>query len=245
MTYTPFFIHGETRPGPWLVTCDHASNTVPPTVGGGDLGLSREDMERHIAYDVGAYGLSQHLGTLLKAPVVASNFSRLVIDPNRGEDDPTLLMKLYDGSIIPANRNADAAETERRLNLCYRPYHEQLRRMAALPHAIIVSVHSFTRQLRGREPRPWHVGVLYAGDDRLARPLISLLEAEGDLIVGDNEPYSGHLPGDAIDKHAIALGRPNVLIELRNDLIADHEGQKHWAERLAPILVRAFELSGL
>ncbi|MHA6264654.1 N-formylglutamate amidohydrolase [Arenibacterium sp. CAU 1754] len=245
MTYTPFFIHGETRPGPWLVTCDHASNTVPPSVGGGDLGLSREDMERHIAYDVGAYGVSQHLGTLLNAPVIASNFSRLVIDPNRGEDDPTLLMKLYDGSIIAANRNADAAEIERRLNLCYRPYHEQLARLAALPHAIIVSVHSFTRQLRGREPRPWDVGVLYAGDDRLARPLISLLEAEDDLVVGDNEPYSGHLPGDAIDKHAIASGRPNVLIELRNDLIADHKGQKHWAERLAPILIAAMEQTDL
>lgn len=245
MTYTPFFIHGEDRPGRWLVTCDHATNTVPPFVNGGDLGLPREDMERHIAYDVGAYAVAQHLGTLLDAPVIASNFSRLVIDPNRGEDDPTLLMKLYDGSVIPANRNADAAERERRLNACYRPYHEALGRMAGLPHAVILSVHSFTRQLRGRDPRPWEVGVLYAEDDRLARPLIELLEAEGDIVVGDNQPYSGHLPGDAIDKHAIQNPRPNVLIELRNDLIADHEGQKHWAERLAPILQAALQASGV
>ena len=83
--------------------------------------------------------------------------------------------------------------------------------------------------------------LLYAGDDRLARPLLKLLKAEGDIVVGDNEPYSGHLPGDAIDRHAIRLGRPNILIELRNDLIADHEGQKHWARRLAPILARALE----
>ena len=151
MTYTPYFVHGEDRPGRWLVTCDHASNLVPPFVNCGDLGLPREDMERHIAYDVGAYGLAQHLGQLLDSPVVASNFSRLVIDPNRGEDDPTLLMKLYDGTLIPANRNADAEETERRLTLCYRPYHEQLARFAALPHAVILSVHSFTRQLRGRD----------------------------------------------------------------------------------------------
>ncbi len=241
MTYTPFFVHGESRPARWLITCDHATNTVPPSVNGGDLGLSREDMERHIAYDVGAYGVAQHLGVLLNAPVIAANFSRLVIDPNRGEDDPTLLMKLYDGSIISGNRNADAAEIERRLNLCYRPYHAELARMAGLPHAIILSIHSFTRQLRGQNPRPWKIGVLYADDERFARPLIDELNAQGDLCVGDNEPYSGHLPGDAIDKHAISHGRPNALIELRNDLIADHEGQREWAERLAPILLNSLE----
>ena len=245
MTYTPYFIHGETRPGRWLITCDHANNTVPPDIGGGDLGLSREDMERHIAYDVGAYGVAQHLGSLLDSPVIAANFSRLVIDPNRGEDDPTILMKLYDGSVIPENRHADAAERERRLNMCYRPYHEQLARMAALPHAVIVSVHSFTRQLRGRDPRPWQIGILHTEDARLSDPLIDLLKREPDLCVGDNEPYSGHLPGDAIDRHAIRLGRPNILIELRNDLIADHEGQKHWARRLAPILKRALDACDL
>lgn len=245
MTYTPFYVHGETRPSRWLITCDHACNTVPPGVAGGDLGLPREDMERHIAYDVGAYGLAQHLGVLLDAPVIASNFSRLVIDPNRGEDDPTLLMKLYDGTIIPANRHADRAEIDRRLTLCYRPYHDELARMAALPHAVILSVHSFTRQLRGRTPRPWEVGVLYAEDERLTRPLIDRLSAEPDLCIGANEPYGGHLPGDAIDRHAIAHGRPNALIEVRNDLIADHQQQRDWADRLAPILTDALTDSGL
>lgn len=245
MTYTPFFTYGEDRPGRWLVTCDHAANTVPPEINGGDLGLPREDMERHIAYDVGALGVSRHLGEILNAPVIASNFSRLVIDPNRGEDDPTLLMKLYDGSVIPANRHADAAERERRMEMCHRPYHRELARLMARPGAVLLSIHSFTRQLRGREPRPWQVGVLYAGDDRLARPLLDLLHAEPDLCTGDNEPYSGHLPGDAVDRHAILPGRPNVLIEVRNDLIADNAGQRAWAERLAPILERALALSGL
>jgi len=239
MTYSPFFLHGETRPGPWLVTCDHATNTVPPQVGGGTLGLHRMDMERHIAFDPGAYGVSQELGRLLDAPVVASNFSRLVIDPNRGADDPTLLMQLYDGSVIPGNRHADAAEIERRMDLCYRPYDAELARLTALPHTIVISVHSFTRQLRGRDPRPWHIGVLYAEDDRLARPLLDLLTAQGDMVVGDNAPYSGHLPGDAIDRHATRLGRPNVLLELRNDLIADEEGQHRWAARLAPLIREA------
>src|SRR6056297_3174005 len=138
MTYHPFFIEGADRPARWLVTCDHATNTVPPFVGGGSLGLSEADMTRHIAYDVGAAGLARGLGAALDAPVIGSNFSRLVIDPNRGEDDPTLLMKLYDGSIIPGNRRADGAEIRKRLDLCYRPYHDELARLAGLPHAILL-----------------------------------------------------------------------------------------------------------
>lgn len=245
MTYTPYFIHGETRPARWLITCDHATNVVPQAVADGSLGLPREDMERHIAYDLGAYGLAQELGVLLDAPVIASNFSRLVIDPNRGEDDPTLLMKLYDGSIIPGNRHADIAERNRRLEMCYRPYHRELARLAALPHAVILSIHSFTRQLRGRPPRPWDIGVLYANDARLAHPLLDRLGQESDLVVGDNEPYSGHLPGDAVDKHALSHGRPNVLIELRNDLIADHTQQRAWAQRLVAPLNDALHAAGI
>lgn len=245
MTYTPFFVHGEDRPSRWLITCDHATNHVPPGVHGGDLGLSREDMERHIAYDVGAYEVSKLLGQMLNAPVIAANFSRLVIDPNRGEDDPTLLMKLYDGSIIPGNRHADETEIERRLNMCYRPYHEALARMTALPHAVILSMHSFTRQLRGRPPRSLEIGVLHTADDRISAPLVAVLEKRDGMVVGDNEPYSGSLPGDAIDKHCTAHNRPNALIELRNDLIAEHEGQRHWAEVLAEVLPQALEASGL
>ena len=245
MTYTPFFVHGADRPARWLITCDHATNRVPPFVNGGDLGLPHEDMERHIAYDVGAYAVARHLGELLDAPVVASNFSRLVIDPNRGEDDPTLLMKLYDGTIIPANRHADAAERAARLEACYRPYHAEVSRLAARPDTVIVSMHSFTRQLRGRPPRPWQIGVLFPEGERFSPVLIDTLQAEPDLCVGINEPYTGYLPGDAIDTHGTAHGRPNTLIELRNDLIADAAGQQQWAERLASLLPRALANSGL
>lgn len=233
-----YHIYGENRPGRWLVTCDHASNRVPDWVGGGSLGIGPADMARHIALDVGAAGLARALGEALDSPVICSDFSRLVIDPNRGEDDPTLVMKLYDGTIIPTNRHADAAETERRLDRLYRPYHAAYARMAAR-HAdtVILAVHSFTPCLKGRAPRPWHVGVLYSHlDDRLSRPLIARLMEEPDLCIGDNEPYAGHLPGDAIDRHALRHGRHNTLIEVRNDLIATPQHQAAWAERLSLIL---------
>ncbi|HSG55601.1 MAG TPA: N-formylglutamate amidohydrolase, partial [Paracoccaceae bacterium] len=233
-------------PSRWLVTCDHAANTVPDFVNGGQLGLARGDMERHIAYDVGAAGVTRELARLLDAPAILSNFSRLVIDPNRGEDDPTLLMKLYDGTIIPANRHARATEVEQRLNACYRPYHDALTLIAARrPDTVVLSIHSFTRQLNGRPPRPWHVGILHAGENRLARLLIDRLSQESDLCVGDNEPYGGHLPGDSIDRHAMAQGRPNVLVEVRNDLIETHDHQVAWARRLAPILQDTLAIAGL
>ncbi len=233
-----FQIIGEHRPGRWLVTCDHASNRVPDWVGGGDLGISAADMARHIAWDVGAWGLAQELGRLLDSPVIGSCFSRLVIDANRGEEDPTLVMKLYDGTIIPANRHVGPAEVEERLARLYRPYHAAYAGLAARQaDTVVLAVHSFTPCLKGRAPRPWHVGVLHSHlDDRLSRALIARLREEPDLCIGDNEPYAGHLPGDAIDRHALRPGRHNTLIELRNDLIAEPAAQAAWAARLAPVL---------
>lgn len=229
----PFRIIGAGRPSAWVVSCDHASNHVPAAVGGGSLGIAAEDMARHIAWDVGAAGVAERLGALLEAPVILGGFSRLVIDPNRGEDDPTLVMRLYDGTIIPANRHVDAAEVERRLAAWHRPYHAALAGLMARPGARLLAIHSFTPCLRGRAPRPWHLGLLSAHDRRLADPLLARLAQEPDLVVGDNEPYAGHLPGDSVDRHALAQGRLNVLVELRNDLIRDAEGQEYWAGRLA------------
>ncbi|MBM7067933.1 N-formylglutamate amidohydrolase [Actibacterium sp. 188UL27-1] len=236
MTYTPYRVHGQNRQSPWLISCDHATNTVPDDVNGGTLGLPEAEMKRHIAFDPGAAGLALTLADALGAPAILSNFSRLVIDPNRGLDDPTLVMKLYDGTIIPANRSADAAEICRRQILCYDPYHAALGDLAARPGMILVSVHSFTPQLNEHAPRPWEVGVLSAGDRRLAGPLIAALAAQGGPPVGDNQPYAGHLPGDAVDRHALRFGRPNVLLELRQDVIATATQQADWAARLAPLL---------
>lgn len=226
-------IVGAERPARWLITCDHATNRVPAPLPA-DLGISAQDMARHIAYDVGAWGLSERLAERLDAPLIGANFSRLVIDPNRGEDDPTLVMRLYDGTIIPANRHVDAPEIERRLATLHRPYHAALARMSE--GRAICAIHSFTPCLKGRPPRPWQVGVLSSPKDRrLTEPMLAALTALG-LCVGDNEPYAGHLIGDSIDRHALDHGRPNLLIEVRNDLISDAQGQAHWAELLAAIL---------
>lgn len=238
--YFPFEVTGAARRADWVIGCDHAANTVPPFVNGGTLDLPAGEMGRHIAYDVGAKGVSLKLGELLDAPVICSNFSRLVIDPNRGEQDPTLLMRLYDGTIIPGNRHAAEAEREERLERCYRPYHAALAQLIATRNApVVLTVHSFTPQLAGRPPRPWHVGVLHADDRRLADPLLARLAEDSALCVGRNEPYGGHLPGDTMDRHALAQGRLNALIEVRNDLIQTPEQQAEWAARLAPVLQEA------
>ncbi|MDO5528477.1 MAG: N-formylglutamate amidohydrolase [Paracoccus sp. (in: a-proteobacteria)] len=246
MNAEAFWTEGETRPSRWLITCDHATNRVPDWVNGGDLGIAPGDMARHIAYDVGAAGLAGALGRLMDAPVIGSDFSRLVIDPNRGEDDPTLLMRIYDGTVIPANRSAGATEREARLSRLYRPYHARLGDLAgAHKQRAICAIHSFTPQLRGRPPRPWQIGVLYSHlDERLAPTLISRLRQAG-WVTGDNEPYAGHLDGDSIDRHALAKGRPNVLIEVRNDLIRDADGQEEWAGHLAALLYGLLDECGV
>ncbi|MDR6263670.1 N-formylglutamate amidohydrolase [Roseobacter sp. N2S] len=240
MTYYPFVTTGENRGANVIVICDHAANTVPAEIADGDLGLPAADMDRHIAYDIGAAGVSNHLGMLLDAPVICSNFSRLVIDPNRGADDPTLLMRLYDGTLIPANRHADATDLEQRMALCHRPYHSELARLVAKKHRpVLISVHSFTPQLRGRPPRPWQIGILSNDDRRLSDPLLAELAQDTRFTTGDNVPYTGYLQGDTMDQHALQNGLLHTLIELRQDLIASVQGQQDWAEHLAPHLESA------
>ena len=228
-----------------LLLCDHATNIVPEEVAGGDLGLPPQEMARHIAWDIGAAGVTEALSGLLDAAAVLTRFSRLVIDPNRGEDDPTLVMRLYDGTLVPANRAVGPAEIERRLEAFHRPYHRAveaaIERLAAAGRApALVAIHSFTPRLKGRAPRPWQVGILWHRDGRIALPLIARLRAEG-FCVGDNEPYSGELEGDTMSRHGTRNGLPHVLIELRQDLIATPDDQRLWAERLAPMLAHVIE----
>ncbi|MEM7074138.1 MAG: N-formylglutamate amidohydrolase [Pseudomonadota bacterium] len=246
MSYHPYVIDGEDRPSRWLVTCDHATNAVPHFVSGGSLGIADPDMARHIAFDPGAAGVAWQLARELNCAYIGSNFSRLVIDPNRGEDDPTLIMQLYDGTVIPANRHLSENQIQMRLDQCYRPYHDKVARLAGRrDDTIMISVHSFTRQFRGREPRPWDLGILFADDERLSRPLIERLKADGTICVGVNEPYTGALDGDALDRHAVSTGRPHALIEVCNDLIETEHEQVKWAKRLAPEIEAAASHAGL
>jgi len=223
-----------------LLLCDHASNALPPEYG--NLGLPASEFRRHIAWDPGAAPLTERLATLTGAPAVLSTFSRLLIDPNRGEDDPTLVMRLSDGAIVPGNARIDAAERERRIRRFHAPYHAAVARAVAAALAtgrppMIFSVHSFTPIWRG-VPRPWHAGVLWDRDPRFAVPLIEALRADATLVVGDNEPYAGALRNDTMYRHATAAGLAHALIEVRQDLIADDDGVGAWADRLAGILDR-------
>ena len=221
-----------------LVLCDHASNRVPDDINNGTLGISDADMARHIAYDIGARGTALEMSKALNAPMLASCFSRLVIDPNRGEDDPTILMKIYDHTIVEGNRYADATEKRLRIEAYHRPYHAAIdKALASITdkghQPIILSVHSYTPQLNGRPERPWHIGILWDKDGRIAEPLIEKLSENPEICVGNNEPYSGELRGDTMYYHATRNGYAHVLIELRHDLIDTDEGQEKWAAILA------------
>lgn len=232
----------ETIPGDpatgMLLLCDHASNAIPAELE--SLGLPPAQLERHIAYDIGAAEMTRAMAHALGAPAVLSNFSRLLIDPNRGLDDPTLVMRLSDGAIVPGNRHLDATGIAARVARYYKPYDVAIdaaveAALAAGHPPAIVSMHSFTPFWKGAA-RPWHIGVLWDYEGRLSKLLIAALQQDETLIVGDNEPYHGGLPGDTIDRHATRRGLPDALIEIRQDLIATDETAREWGLRLARIV---------
>lgn len=222
-----------------VLLADHAMARVPAEYG--DLGLDRSVFARHIAYDIGIEALTRALAAELSCPAVMATFSRLLIDPNRGEDDPTLIMKLSDGAIVPANHPLSPDERERRLERYHRPYHQAIDALmektasATGRPPLVISLHSFTPFWKG-VARPWHTGVLWDGDPRAVRPLIDALAAIECVIVGDNEPYDGALKGDTMNRHCMEKGIAHALLEVRQDLIADAGGVALWAGRIAPIL---------
>lgn len=225
-------------PTPLILLCDHASNAVPEPYG--DLGLPPGQFARHIAYDIGARDLTLGLAARLGAPAVLSRFSRLLIDPNRGLDDPTLIMRISDGAAVPGNAEVDDAERHRRIVRFHAPYHRAVAGVISGVQAqgmtpLIVSIHSFTPVWRGW-PRPWHVGILWDRDEVIARAMIRGFAAQGDLVVGDNEPYHGALEGDTLNTHGTVPGLPHALIEVRQDLIAAKTGVDDWVERVARVI---------
>jgi predicted N-formylglutamate amidohydrolase len=220
-----------------LLICDHAANDLPAAYG--TLGLPREDLESHIAFDIGAAEITRRLAKRLQAPAVLTKFSRLLIDANRGEDDPTQVMRLSDGRIIAGNANVDRAEIETRRRLFWQPYRDAIGDMIGAmsangPIPAVISLHSFTPVWRG-VPRQWQVAALWDADPRLAAPLVAALAALG-LRVGNNEPYDGALRGDTLYDQATRRGLAGVLIETRQDIIDTQEKAHEFADRLADVL---------
>lgn len=244
----PFTVINPEGLAPGAIVCDHASNAVPRSLN--RLGLTDDVLNRHVAYDIGAAGVAARLSEILDMPAIMGGYSRLVIDLNRPVDDFTCIREISDGAVVPGNRRLDTDARYLRVQALHETYHSELDRIIAAKRRLadapaIISVHSCTDQMRGRK-RPWHVGVLYNVDDRLSASVIRLLRAQNpDLTIGENQPYSGlDAYGYSIETHALPAGLPNVLFEVRQDLIADASGQSRFAEMLGKALTPALAEPG-
>lgn len=228
----------------FLLVVDHAGNLIPRALG--RLGLTETDCKRHIAWDIGVAGLARLLAYQLKANLIEQIYSRLVVDCNRPLGAATSIVNISEDTVIPGNAHVSVQDRKERAREIFEPYHTQIaaeldrRQGAGLPTALI-SLHSFTPEFKGVS-RPWHAGVLYNRDPRLAHLLLALLNADDDLVVGDNAPY---VVDDATDYtipvHGERRGLPHVLLEIRQDVIEDENGQREWAVRLARLLPKAYE----
>ena len=231
-------IIGGRADGGLLILCDHAQATLPPEFA--SLGLPQAQLERHIAYDIGAQKVSRTLAQTFGCPAVMSRFSRLLIDPNRGTDDPTLVMRIADGALIPGNARIGHDEISARIARFYAPYDNAIastiaRMRASGINPVILSMHSFTPEMKGIA-RPWHVTVIWDFDPRFNLALLDALRQESDLIVGENEPYQGGYRGDTLDRHVMRAGLAHALVEIRQDLIGTDEDAIAWGKRLAGII---------
>ena len=232
--------HGR---APVLLTCEHASNFMPAEFQG--LGLSPAQLADHVAWDIGAHALARRMAKIMDATLIAAPASRLLVDPNRDIAAPDLIPEQAEGAPIPGNVDLSAEERAARVAAFHAPFHEAIEtHLTRSPHVeALVAVHSFTPVLYGKK-RPWHAGILYDEDTRLAEPMLAKLAREADLHIGRNEPYA---PAQGVyytmDRHA--GGRATAMIEVRNDLIRDEIGQTRWARLLAEALNAAMAaLSG-
>jgi predicted N-formylglutamate amidohydrolase len=226
--------------------CDHATNKIPDSVSKTNLGLTSSELRRHIAYDIGAKETAIQLATEINAPLIYTDYSRLVIDPNRSKHDPTSIMQIYDGSIIPGNLRLSKAQIKYRREQFYNPYHAAIKKKLKEKKgkkisACIVSIHSFTPKLTLQDPRPWHIGILWDRDKRMSDLVIQDLQKNKEICIGKNKPYSGNLVGDTLFQHGTSNNIPHVLIELRNDLINSKLGQKKWAKIISEALNNSIE----
>jgi len=242
----PFEVVNEGGRAPLLIICDHASGAVPAEYD--NLGLDETLLLRHIAWDIGAGDVARRLAALLDAPAVLCGTSRLVIDCNRALDDATSIPPVSDGIVVPGNQDLDVGQRRRRAERHFHPYHGEIRRRldgfrGRGVRPTLVSVHSFTPVMDGFE-RPWHVGLLWDREPALSQALIAELGRNPDLVIGDNEPYSGSDPqGYAIATYGTGRGLPMAVFEVRQDLIDTHHGAEAWA-RLLHAALRAVLATG-
>lgn len=224
---------------PYLLTCDHYGRLIPRALG--DLGLPESERVRHIGWDIGIAGVAEALSKHLDAHLIVQRYSRLVIDCNRPPHVASSIPLISEATTIPGNEGISREAAAIRRREVFDPYHRRIdeiidARASTGRPTVLVSLHSFTPVYAGIA-RPWHIGTLYHRDTRLPPLLLRLLRAEGDLVVGDNEPYAVSDETDyTIPVHGEARGLMNTGIEIRQDLISDQAGEQAWAERLARIL---------
>jgi predicted N-formylglutamate amidohydrolase len=231
-----FTAYNENGKAPLLLLCDHASKAVPQALG--DLGITAEELDRHIGWDIGALEAAKVLADELDAPLLASGYSRLVIDCNRWPGGEGSTPEISDTTAIPANKGLTTEQIDARAEACFWPYHRavdaQLDRMIAGGRTVCMLVmHSFTPEMKGFK-RPWHVGVLWNDDARLPDPLLAELRKDASLVVGDNEPYSARASYEyTLTAHARPRALPHCSLEVRQDLMATTETAREWGRRLA------------
>jgi predicted N-formylglutamate amidohydrolase len=232
---------------PFVIVVDHASRRIPKRLG--SLGLSPPDLERHIAWDIGALAVAQGVSSVLDAPLVAQNYSRLVIDCNRRPEVATSIPVFSESTEIPGNAALTAAEVEARRRQIFEPYHDHLRvlldeRAARGKPTVFVAQHSMTDVFKGAR-REMHAAVLYNREPRFARHVLGALRQERGLVVAENRPYALSDATDyTVPHHAEARALPCVEIEIRQDLIRSEAGQAQWAERIGRALNEAWRRFG-
>jgi predicted N-formylglutamate amidohydrolase len=224
---------------PYFFTCDHYGRIIPRALG--DLGVPESELTRHIAWDIGIAGVAERLANEMNAHLIAQRYSRLVIDCNRPPGVASSIPMVSEATTIPGNEGLAPEAAEIRRHEIFDPYHRRIddiidARLHRRQPTVLVALHSFTPVYAGIA-RPWHIGTLYHRDRTLPPLLLKHLRAEGDLVVGDNEPYAVSDQTDyTIPVHGEMRGLINSGIEIRQDLIDDQFGQHQWADRLARIL---------
>jgi len=232
----PFSVFNENGKAPLLLLCDHASKAVPKALG--DLGITEEELSRHIGWDIGGLDAAIELSKILDAPLVASGYSRLVIDCNRWPGGEGSMPEVSDTVVIPANKGLTKEQIDARAHACFWPYHQevdrQLDRITAGGRKVCLLVmHSFTPEMNGFQ-RPWHVGVLWNDDPRLPDPLLAELRKDKALVVGDNEPYSARASYEyTLTAHARPRALPHCSLEVRQDLMSVPDEARTWGRKLA------------